>query len=152
MAYFIFRKYLDSLEDLRKNPHVKSLINLLVQISKLCQKSEFQINFEKVLFLELGPAQVSAQPPGPWPSAGQLSPPPHSSWTSASRPARPTPAPSPSPSSSRSSPPPSARAPVCRHARLLPRPPPLLPEEDTVLVICGSPHQLSPHARPKRPE
>jgi hypothetical protein len=53
----------------------KSLLNLLVQISKLCQKSEFQIKFENVLFLELGPAQVSAQPPRPWPSVGQLSPP-----------------------------------------------------------------------------
>jgi hypothetical protein len=44
----------------------KSLLNLLVQISKLCQKSEFQIKFENVLFLELGPAQVSAQQPGPF--------------------------------------------------------------------------------------
>jgi hypothetical protein len=54
----------------------KSLLNLLVQISKLCQKSKFQIKFEKVLFLELGPAQVSTQPHGPWPSVGQLPPPP----------------------------------------------------------------------------
>jgi hypothetical protein len=54
----------------------KSLLNLLVQISKYCPKSKFQIKFEKVLFIELGPAQVSAQPPGPWPSAGQLSTPP----------------------------------------------------------------------------
>jgi hypothetical protein len=37
----------------------KSLLNLLVQISKLCQKSEFQIKFENVLFLELGPARPS---------------------------------------------------------------------------------------------
>jgi hypothetical protein len=36
----------------------KSLLNLLVQISKDCQKSEFQIKFEKVLFLELGLAPV----------------------------------------------------------------------------------------------
>jgi hypothetical protein len=36
----------------------KSLLNLLVQISNVCQKSEFQIKFEKVLFLEFGPAQV----------------------------------------------------------------------------------------------
>jgi hypothetical protein len=33
----------------------KSLLNLLVQISKLYKKSEFQIKFEKVLFLELVP-------------------------------------------------------------------------------------------------
>jgi hypothetical protein len=36
----------------------KSLLNLLVQIFKVCQKSEFQIKFENVLFLELGPAWV----------------------------------------------------------------------------------------------
>jgi hypothetical protein len=73
----------------------KSLLNLLMQISKLCQKSEFQIKLKKVLFLELGPAQVSAQPPGPWPSAGQLVP--HSFCALASQPARLGPArPSPS--------------------------------------------------------
>jgi hypothetical protein len=36
----------------------KSLINLPVQISKVCQKSEFQIKFKKDLFLELSPAPV----------------------------------------------------------------------------------------------
>jgi hypothetical protein len=36
----------------------KSLLDLLIQISKVCQKSEFQIKFEKVLFLKLGPALV----------------------------------------------------------------------------------------------
>jgi hypothetical protein len=36
----------------------KSLLNLLVQISKVCQKFKVQIKFEKVLFLEVGLAQV----------------------------------------------------------------------------------------------
>jgi hypothetical protein len=36
----------------------KLLLNRLVQISKVCQKSEFQIKFKKVLFLELGQAPV----------------------------------------------------------------------------------------------
>jgi hypothetical protein len=58
MAYFIFLKYLDSQEDFRKILMSKSLINLPVQISKVCQKSEFQIKFKKDLFLELSPAPV----------------------------------------------------------------------------------------------
>jgi hypothetical protein len=54
----------------------KSLLNLLVQISNVCQKSEFQIKFEKVLFLEFGPAQVFSPAAGPWPSVGPHPPPP----------------------------------------------------------------------------
>jgi hypothetical protein len=42
----------------------KSLLNLLVQIFKVSQKSKFQIKFENILFLELGPAQVFA--PAAW--------------------------------------------------------------------------------------
>jgi hypothetical protein len=71
----------------------KSHLNLLVQISKVCQKSEFKIKFEKVLFLELGPAQVfgpaawalafgrptpPSTPLGPWPpDSAQPVPLPH---------------------------------------------------------------------------
>jgi hypothetical protein len=36
----------------------KFLLNLLVQIFKVCQKSEIRIKFKKVLLLELGPAPV----------------------------------------------------------------------------------------------
>jgi hypothetical protein len=64
----------------------KSILNLLVQISKFYQKSEFQIKFEKALFLELGPAPVFGQ------AAARFlffqparSPSPH--WASASQPA-----------------------------------------------------------------
>jgi hypothetical protein len=131
----------------------KSLLNILVQISKVCQKSEFQIKFENVLFLELGPARVFGL--AAWALAfgrPALPPPPHSSWASASWPGQPTPAPSPSPSSSRPSLPPSARAPVCRHAQPLQRSPPLLPKVDTVLAASPPPHQFSPHARTKRTE
>jgi hypothetical protein len=59
-----------------------------VQIFKVCQKSEIQIKFEKVLLLELGPAPVF----GPaaahflFPSPTVYSPSPH--WASASRPAQ----------------------------------------------------------------
>jgi hypothetical protein len=42
----------------------KSLLNPLVQISTICQKSKFQIKFEKVLLLELGRAPVFG--PAPW--------------------------------------------------------------------------------------
>jgi hypothetical protein len=68
----------------------KFLLNVLVQISKVCQKSKFQIKFERILFLELWPSsdfrpsrdQFSSSPTGP------LSPSP---WASASRPAQPAP-------------------------------------------------------------
>jgi hypothetical protein len=67
----------------------KSLLNLLVQISKVCQKSEFQRKFKKVLFLELSPAQVFV--PAAWALAFGRPAPPHSSWALASRTARPSP-------------------------------------------------------------
>jgi hypothetical protein len=60
----------------------KFLLNVLVQISKVCQKSKFQIKFERILFLELWPSsdfrpsrdQFSSSPtgplsPSPWASA-----------------------------------------------------------------------------------
>jgi hypothetical protein len=53
----------------------KSLLNLLVQMTKVCQKSELQIKFEKVLFIELGPTQVFG--PAAWALAfGRPTPPP----------------------------------------------------------------------------
>jgi hypothetical protein len=67
----------------------KFLLNLLVQISKVYQKSKFQIKFERILFLELclalvfGPAADTSLPPQP-----ARSPPPH--WASASWLAQPT--------------------------------------------------------------
>jgi hypothetical protein len=74
MAYFIFLKYLDSLEDFTKIHMSKSLSNLLVQILKVCQKSKFQIKFEKVLFLKLGPTPVFSQAaPTSFSSTGSLS-------------------------------------------------------------------------------
>jgi hypothetical protein len=73
-----------------------------VQIFKVCQKSEIQIKFEKVLFLELGPAQdfgpaaralAFGRPTSP--STGPAGHPlPHSSWALTSRPAQPSPPPS----------------------------------------------------------
>jgi hypothetical protein len=44
----------------------KFLLNLIVQISKVCQKFKFQIKFERILFLELWPSS------GFWPSRGHL--------------------------------------------------------------------------------
>jgi hypothetical protein len=40
MAYYIFLKSLRSLEEFRKNPHVKILLNLLLQISKALVNSK----------------------------------------------------------------------------------------------------------------
>jgi hypothetical protein len=44
----------------------KFLLNLLVQISKICPKSKFQIKFERISFLELWPSS------GFWHSRGHL--------------------------------------------------------------------------------
>jgi hypothetical protein len=44
----------------------KFLPNLLVQISKICQKSKFQIKFKRISFLELWPSSSF------WPSRGHL--------------------------------------------------------------------------------
>jgi hypothetical protein len=68
----------------------KFLLNLHVQISKVCQKSKFQIKFERILILNFGPAPVfgpavaTSFPPQP-----ARSTPPH--WASVSRPAQPAP-------------------------------------------------------------
>jgi hypothetical protein len=55
-----------TLKILGKIPMSKLLLNLLVQISKICKKSKFQIKFERILFLELWPSS------GFWPSRGHL--------------------------------------------------------------------------------
>jgi hypothetical protein len=60
----------------------KFLRNLLVQISKVCQKSKFQTKFEKILFLESGHFRFRPQPrptslpPPSGPDAAHLSPSP----------------------------------------------------------------------------
>jgi hypothetical protein len=51
---------------LGKIPISKFLLNLLVQISKVCKKCKIQIKFERILFLELWPSS------GLWPSHGRL--------------------------------------------------------------------------------
>jgi hypothetical protein len=56
MSYFIFLKYLDSLEDFRKNPHAKFLLNLLVQNSKALVYSKIQFLFEKELSSDFSPS------------------------------------------------------------------------------------------------
>jgi hypothetical protein len=55
MSFGIFLKFLENLEDFRKIPISKFLLNILVQNSKVCQKSKFQRKFERILFLELWP-------------------------------------------------------------------------------------------------
>jgi hypothetical protein len=121
----------------------KYLLNLLVQITNICQKSEFQIKFKKVLFLELGSAQVFG--PAAWALPFDWPAPPNSSWALASWPARPSPSLSltntwapplhlpppaappqpPSPSSRRRSA--TIQAPVCPESGPLCFPPPALP-------------------------
>jgi hypothetical protein len=58
MAYFIFLKYLDSLEDFMKNPHVK--IPLLLQIFKALVYSKFKFLFGKDFFLHFRPNRPSS--------------------------------------------------------------------------------------------
>jgi hypothetical protein len=47
MAYFIFPKSLKSLEEFRKNPHAKFLLNLLLQIFKALVYSKIKFYSEK---------------------------------------------------------------------------------------------------------
>jgi hypothetical protein len=91
MAYFIFLKSLRSLEEFRKNPHVK--------ISPKSPCANFQshgifknkILFEKEIFsVTSGPSGLSAQSR---PILFFLAAPPSSHWASASRPAQPAHAP-----------------------------------------------------------
>jgi hypothetical protein len=57
---------------------LKFLLNLLVQSSKVCQKSKFQIKFERILFLELWPIsdfRPSCDLPPSFPLLAQPTPP-----------------------------------------------------------------------------
>jgi hypothetical protein len=64
----------------------KFLLNLQVQIFKVCQKSEIHIKFKKVLLLELGPAPVFGPPAAHFFFPTDRFPSPH--WASPSRPAQ----------------------------------------------------------------
>jgi hypothetical protein len=77
MAYFIFLKYLRSLEEFRKIHMSKFLLNLLVQISKALVNSKIQFLIQKFFFLAFGPANLTAHssfgptgPTGPSPLVG----------------------------------------------------------------------------------
>jgi hypothetical protein len=78
MAYFIFLKYLRSLEEFRKILMSKFLLNLLVQISKALVNSKIQFLIQKFFFFVFGPANPTthsafgpAGPAGPSPLEGQ---------------------------------------------------------------------------------
>jgi hypothetical protein len=85
MAYFIFLKYLRSLEEFRKILMSKFLLNLLVQIYKALVYSKIKFYSEKNFSVAFDPSGLSAQPrsiffsfppaffPRPhWASASQL--------------------------------------------------------------------------------
>jgi hypothetical protein len=61
MAYYIFLKSLRSLEEFRKNPHVKFLINLLLQISKALLYSKIKFLFGEEFFFTFGPERPGGQ-------------------------------------------------------------------------------------------
>jgi hypothetical protein len=56
MTYYIFLKYLRSLEEFRKILMSKFLLNLLVQISKALIYSKIQFSFEKEYSSDFGPS------------------------------------------------------------------------------------------------
>jgi hypothetical protein len=56
MAYFIFLKYLRSLEEFRKILMSKFLLNLLMQISKALVYSKIQFLFKKEFSSDFGPS------------------------------------------------------------------------------------------------
>jgi hypothetical protein len=62
MAYFIFLKYMDSLEDFRKILMSKFLLNLL-QISKALVYSKIKLLFGKEFFLTISPIGPAASQP-----------------------------------------------------------------------------------------
>jgi hypothetical protein len=70
MAYYIFLKSLRSLEEFRKNPHVKIALNLLLHISKALINSKIQFLIQKSFFLAFGPANLAARS-----ASGPASPP-----------------------------------------------------------------------------
>jgi hypothetical protein len=65
MAYYIFLKSLRSLEEFRKNHHVKFQLNLLLQISKALLQSKINFLFGKEFFFTFGPERPSGQSPHP---------------------------------------------------------------------------------------
>jgi hypothetical protein len=73
MAYFIFLKYLRSLEEFRKNPCVQIPLNLLVQISKALVYSKIQFLAEKNFSSTFDPiGLVASRPIQPfWPRAAK---------------------------------------------------------------------------------
>jgi hypothetical protein len=67
MAYFIFQKYLRSLEEFRKNPHVKIPPKSPGANFQSLDKFKYPIFNSKILFLRFRPGQPYG-PLGPWPS------------------------------------------------------------------------------------
>jgi hypothetical protein len=78
MAYFIFLKYLDSLEDFRKNPHVKIPPKSPTNFKSLGIFKN-QIFIRKRIFLHFRPNQPSRQP---WPTSPLPHVDPPASWPS----------------------------------------------------------------------
>jgi hypothetical protein len=81
MAYFIFLKYLRSLEEFRKILMSKFLLNLLVQISKALVNSKIHFLIQKLFCFVFGPANPTAHsafgpaaPTGPSPLVGRSHP------------------------------------------------------------------------------
>jgi hypothetical protein len=104
----------------------KFLLNLLVQISNVCQKPKFQIKFERILFLELWPSS------GFWPSGDHL-------------PSSPTGPLSPSPLGPSLPAGPTCPAPPLTAARALPSF--LLPQDEAdraLSLACATPHRPPP--------
>jgi hypothetical protein len=76
MAYCIFLKSLRILEEFRKNPTSKFLLNLLVQVSKAFYKIQKSYFILKGIFADFGPnGPAATQPIGPFGLAGLLLPP-----------------------------------------------------------------------------
>jgi hypothetical protein len=66
MAYFIFLKSLRSLEEFRKKiPTSKSILNLLVQISKALLYSKIQFLLQNEISFDFWPNRPSSQPTHP---------------------------------------------------------------------------------------
>jgi hypothetical protein len=77
MTYYIFLKSLRSLKEFRKIPTSKSLINLIVQISKAFINSKILFYFQKefpLAFGSIGP--TASRPIRPFGPPGLLLPPP----------------------------------------------------------------------------
>jgi hypothetical protein len=79
MIYFIFLKYLRSLEEFGKILMSKFLLNLLVEISKALVYSKIQFLFEKEFYSTFGPISPVARRPirSFWPRAARQAEPTH---------------------------------------------------------------------------